>query len=60
MEPGPKLPQQTVHLGQLDVASKPRLPELGGFTGDIVVCVVSNQQHLPLGSAAVEDVERVT
>lgn len=36
------------------------LQKLAGFTGDIVVCVVSNQQHPPLGAAAVQDVERVT
>lgn len=56
----PKLPQQTVHLGQLDVASKPGQPGSSGFTGSIVVCVVSNQRRPPLGSAAAEDMERVT
>lgn len=50
----------TVHLGQLDAASKPGRPQSNGFTGDIVVCVVSNQQRPLLGSAAAEAAERVT
>lgn len=59
-EAGSQAATATVHLGQLDVASKPGRPQSNGFTGDIVVCVVSNQQCPLLGSAAAEAAERVT
>lgn len=56
----PQAATATVHLGQLDVTSKPKRPWSNGFTNDIVVCVVTNQQCPPLGCTVVEAAERVT